>query len=502
MSLSKDAIYINVLTLFNTDLKRKDVQYHKEEVQYWTEKIYNTNISFNAAKLLIAASYVNSNTITINSNTRNYSTYIAQSFFINPTTYPNGIFLESIDLFFAQKDTSNIPITLQLRPLVNGVPDSFNTVKGSEVTLSANNVTIANNIMVSNTTLPIANLSAINSSVYGTNFKFKAPVYITNGYYCFTLSTNSDKYVVTHQGKNLPAINVNATSKVDQTINGAFFSSKQGVTWSEDQTQNLNYLIYKAKFVTGTKTLTLRTRTSVESYDDYEIFHDIQTKINPVLKSSSSFVESITATLTDASSLISDTIQIKDKVLFHNKAPATSANGINFNIALTNTDENLSPIIDADQCGVSLITNDIDAYSSLVSESETTNNGLAYAKYVTKKIILNEDFDADSITVFVDVCRPAGTRIEVFYKILNKFDFSTDFSSMLWDLLPAKSSNLEITDEFTYVEDTYEKLNMIYTDPYDITYTNFRYFAIKIVMYSESKVSVPKLKNLRVIATV
>jgi hypothetical protein len=48
---------------------------------------------------------------------------LAQSFLISPAQYSQGMFIEKVRVCFKSKhDTA--PITLQLRPMVNGYPSS------------------------------------------------------------------------------------------------------------------------------------------------------------------------------------------------------------------------------------------------------------------------------------------------------------------------------------------------------------------------------------------
>ena len=106
------------------------------------------------------------------------------------------------------------------------------------------------------------------------------------------------------------------------------------------------------------------------------------------------------------------------------------------------------------------------------------------------------------LTVYFDLNKPIGTEIEVFYRIQNKYDFSKPFENQNWyrtsKQTPAQFSKTE--DEF--FEETYQNLNISYTNETKVNYTDFKYFSIKIVMYSENSSVVPKIKNLRVIATV
>jgi hypothetical protein len=49
---------------------------------------------------------------------------LSQTFFVDPTIYPYGLFLSSVDLFFKSKATEDFPVSVQIRPTVNGFPSS------------------------------------------------------------------------------------------------------------------------------------------------------------------------------------------------------------------------------------------------------------------------------------------------------------------------------------------------------------------------------------------
>ena len=63
---------------------------------------------------------------------------IAQSFFIDET---NGIYVTKVDLFFAKRDSA-LPVQIQLRPMVNGLPSASEIIPGSQVVRSSSQVNV------------------------------------------------------------------------------------------------------------------------------------------------------------------------------------------------------------------------------------------------------------------------------------------------------------------------------------------------------------------------
>ena len=167
---------------------------------------------------------------------------IAQSFIIDALNYPNGVFLNSIKVFFQSKPASNIPVTLSIVPTVNGYPNG-NALDYSTVKLDASEINISS-------TAP----SVSNTSAY-TSFTFKAPVYIQSGVlYAFILKANSPDYNVWLAQQNSIANNVTvggvATKIGAAPYVGSLFESQNSITWTADQTKDLMFTIDQCVFDT------------------------------------------------------------------------------------------------------------------------------------------------------------------------------------------------------------------------------------------------------------
>jgi hypothetical protein len=159
---------------------------------------------------------------------------IAQTFLIDDT---GGVFVTSIDTYFQSKD-ANIPVTLQIREVVNGYP-SRTIVPFGEVVLNPSSVSISDDA----TTV--------------TRFTFPSPVYLQEKTeYCFCLLSNCNSY-------NAFVATLGETQiGSDRTISsnpyaGVFFKSQNGSTWTADQTTDIKFKVNRAEFsnVTGTVTL-------------------------------------------------------------------------------------------------------------------------------------------------------------------------------------------------------------------------------------------------------
>ena len=188
------------------------------------------------------------NTTTISQNVTPSSVQIqqpydplAQSFYVFEDT---GVFLTSVDVFFEVRDVDNIPVTLQIRPLIAGVPSNV-VVPFSEVTLTPDQI----------------NLSV--DGTVSTRFTFPSPVYLqgpqqqtirqapiasqTQAEYAIVLLSNSSNYrvFVTELGQNdiLSGVKIGK-----QPTLGSMFKSQNGTVWTPSQLENLKYRINRADF--------------------------------------------------------------------------------------------------------------------------------------------------------------------------------------------------------------------------------------------------------------
>jgi hypothetical protein len=108
---------------------------------------------------------------------------LAQTFFVDEQVYPNGLFLESAELFFRNKDDENLPVWVQIRPTVNGAPSSDYWYPESVTTLYPGQVNVSEN-------------PTITSAATATKFTFSSPVFLKPGLYALVALTESPDYVL------------------------------------------------------------------------------------------------------------------------------------------------------------------------------------------------------------------------------------------------------------------------------------------------------------------
>ncbi len=219
----------------------------------------------------VTDSHVITNTTTNNSVTNNTVTVwvdpLAESFLVKE---PGGMFVSKIDIYFAQADAT-VPITLQIRNMVNGYPGQY-VVPFSEKTLYPNNKTLSS---LSNSGQILPNFQAVTDKVINvtkdasveTTFEFDCPIYLNDATeYALVLMSNSNQYLV--YTAVLGGTVIGSTNIVSKTpYTGAFFKSQNASTWVADPTTNLKFSIYRAKFdptQTGLVALTNSSSSSTE----------------------------------------------------------------------------------------------------------------------------------------------------------------------------------------------------------------------------------------------
>ena len=150
---------------------------------------------------------------------------LAQSFLVEPE---GGCFISKIDVFFRTKD-NNLPVTMQIREMVNGYP--------SPVVLATENKDPSDVFLSDDATV-------------STTFVFETPVYLAERKeYCFVLLTSSVEYNVWLSEMGKDDLNGERISK--QPYAGVLFKSQNASTWTTAEYQDMKFKIFRCKFKTN-----------------------------------------------------------------------------------------------------------------------------------------------------------------------------------------------------------------------------------------------------------
>jgi hypothetical protein len=161
--------------------------------------------------------------------------------------------------------------------------------------------------------------------------------------------------------------------------------------------------------------------------------------------------------------------------------------------SLTITDANTTP-----GSGVSV---------AVIGET-SSRGGNAAAKYVTKKVTINTNYDSGDLHVYLTAYRPLGTDIHVYYKIQDKND-TQSFNDAAWQLMTPindsqslYSANRNEFNEYSFAPGTNGAAQgyVSYISTNGNTYFTFNQFALKIVMRTNDTTNPPIISNFRSIA--
>jgi hypothetical protein len=233
---------------------------------------------------------------------------VAQTFIVSKDNYPNGLFLNSVKVFFASKPTANndiSPVTVSIVGTQNGYPNG-ETLDHSVVALTPSQVNVS------------ANPQYLDSTA-ATEFVFSAPVYIQPGVlYAFIVKSNSNAYTLWTASngdialkssvKNLPTDPLPSTvTKIGSApYVGALFLSQNAQTWTADQNQSLMFVMDRCKFDTNASPSIqyvvpnkLPNRTLVDQSLDYFLnANNVSTSINS-MANTDILVDAFNITTTD-----------------------------------------------------------------------------------------------------------------------------------------------------------------------------------------------------------
>lgn len=408
--------------------------------------------------------------------TRFQSDPLAQTFFVDDLANPGGMFVSSVEVYFRTK-SSTIPVTMQIRRTVNGYPESFPSIPFAEVILNPEAVSVSTN------------------GTSATKFTFKSPVHLAPGEYAIVLLANTSEYnvFIAETGQ----VVLGGSKIVDKQPNtGVLFVSQNARTWTADQNKDLTFKLNRAEFDTsGFVEFDVVNPASLQDY------HNLFINASVIAPSNTQISWEI-KTLTSGGSFDTNYIafNINQDVEFSTlKRLATSGSALKIKATLTTNDSKVSPAIDDISLSAITVLNDIN--------NDTTGEigkrgGNALAKYITKPIVLADGFDASNICVTLDINRPSGTDVKVYYKALPT-EKSTPISDESWVEMVLENSISSTNTSYEYKEHrffpsgAFDQFGVPADSPISVRFNTFQ---VKIVLLSNNKTQSPKCRDLRIIA--
>lgn len=405
---------------------------------------------------------------------------IAQTFFVDARQHPNGIFLSAVGVYVRSKDQI-LPLKIEIRPTVNGYPNSNDVVPSSSVSIDAERITVSENASIE------------------TKFYFDNPVYLAPGEWALVVRSDSLNYEVFTAELGGKIIGTNRIVS-EQPYLGSFFKSQNASTWDAIQLEDLTFNLYKCVFASSGTTTLYNATPVVNAHADIIFTHlddvkisntgiryshsydagssssnyDIDTDIVPSQRvsfydqSSNVGKYRLTATLSTSDTDVSPILYTSGGKLIavENYIDNASLAQTNFTITNTGSGYNANANIALELTGlagsgasayalsnstghivtivggsvgsgytqnISLYSANSNVGSSITAASGTgatisisseldPSGGPATAKYISRVVTLAQGFEASDLRIFLTAYKPSGTDILVYYKVKSPND--------------------------------------------------------------------------------
>ena len=217
-----------------------DAAFYAQGLLETTENTIVSTIQPTIQRTSVIDEKVTTTTSTITAPLQGWYDPLAQSFLISPAQYSQGMFIDRVRVCFKTKHDS-APVTLQLRPTVNGYPSSTIIYPHGSVTLTPDKVKVSDS-------------PDLDDATKYTDFIFDTPVYMQPGEHTFVLVSNSNGYeaYVAEIGK----LDLVTGAKIsEQPYGGSLFKSQNGSTWTADENMDMMFRLFRKEFNTSTSTL-------------------------------------------------------------------------------------------------------------------------------------------------------------------------------------------------------------------------------------------------------
>ena len=441
---------------------------------------------------------------------------VAQSFYVDEVYYLDGVFVTSIDLYFKSKSSNNnLGVTVEIREMENGYPTRkvigserarvlSSGITTSETSQSGTTFTFSSPIYLlpgneycfvikpdGNSTdfeLWTAELGQIDI----TNSDLKVRIDKTNALIGGVLFTSSNDYTWSAR-QNLDIKFNMKVATFSTTTSGVAIFNNVGIN------ENLTYSAFQPNIedlVPARTSILYEVRNADSSYNISDYFtvknleRIVSTSQKQITNSTDETTEGIKSftvksTLSTSNKYITPYIDLTrgnvalEDIIINNSISNNITGTVTYSAAsnvVVGTGTSFNTEIDAGEyvkfgnqfrlissvvnaTYMTVATNFVSANGSsqTITMENEENPGLPYAsesRYITRRVALNDGFEANDLTVYLDVNRPAGTDIKVYYKILNEND-TDNFDDKFYQEMSLSGTKLFTQNSRTYAEEKY-----------------------------------------------
>lgn len=332
---------------------------------------------------------------------------LAQSFIVQADRFPNGIFLSEVDLFFARKGITMVPVTVQIRPMVNGYPSSDVVLGQARVFGQAVNV------------VPPGVTPSVTNPNHVTRFTFAEPIYLAGGVeYAIVIMANTQEYEVFVGEVGKPVIG--STSMIsEQPYGGSFFKSQNARTWTAEQNEDLMFVLRRQVFSNKQGTAVFRLRPDAVSAVtgvlaannalntylhtvspfDYDLVH-VSTDHIDFAPTANFTTHSMDFTNANTGAVTSATVPMNTDVALSSRQRVLENNAASMMVRATMRTSNtaVSPIYDMTRLSVTAVRNSID-------NGQLYANGVVFTQAVPQDPVV---ITAPDSRYYLDFGTPTG----------------------------------------------------------------------------------------------
>lgn len=317
---------------------------------------------------------------------REYYDPVAESFMVS--NEEGGVFIDSIDLYFATKDMNGTPVRCELREMINGYP-TFDALPGAGSFVYPEDVFTSDN------------------GTSNTRFTFSDPVYLLNGVeYCFVVISDSLDYNIwiSELGSRDRATN---TYIATQDHLGSMFTSQNNSTWTPEQTKDVKFKINKCVFdITSGASIQM----NMKAFEGVRYATGFTTNIEPMLLPGTETKLNVIVNQ-DIVNIITD-IEDGEDYQFESRVTIDGAQSSGFQYTpltvmaeMSSTNTNISPVWNNERLSL-IIQNNVVFDGAL-------NDKHKKGVYISKMVQLSNG--ADDLQMWLSVQNLAETYIKVFY---------------------------------------------------------------------------------------
>ena len=326
---------------------------------------------------------------------------LSQTFFVDKVTNPEGIFLDSVSLYFYGKDTI-LPVTVDIRPTVSGYPSPSVIMPFSTVVKMPSEISISK------------------SQPVETQFKFSTPVYLQPGEYAICITTNSSEYELFAADVSANSFDQSGRAGNNQLV-GTLFTPQGSSTIVQDNNTDLMFKVSRCAFSASTGTIQYSNLLNCQNRQVIKIYAP---EVVPTDCSVSRTLQSSVG----GSVLFGNNESVYMQTLFGANPSVT----YNLKRGVANT---VSPLVDIQaQYGTS-----VQMYG-----------GLGASNYVSRAVELPENIASDGIAVFVNANIPSGSSVKAYYRVASVGE--TNIFGKTWQPLTQVSTPFTSTSEIDYRE--------------------------------------------------